>query len=55
MENAMTTTSSPNLELDGAYDPATRLKLTMAWLFVGIPLAWGVYQVVVKALALFRE
>ncbi|WP_375416509.1 hypothetical protein [uncultured Hymenobacter sp.] len=26
----------------------------LAWLFVGIPLAWGVSQTFIKALALFQ-
>ncbi|MGI4866922.1 MAG: MFS transporter small subunit [Janthinobacterium lividum] len=26
----------------------------LAWLFVGIPLAWGVSQTFIKALALFK-
>jgi hypothetical protein len=29
-------------------------RLIFAWAFVSIPLAWGVVQVAVKALALFR-
>ncbi|MEP6691583.1 MAG: hypothetical protein ABJD07_10525 [Gemmatimonadaceae bacterium] len=29
-------------------------RLIGAWLFVGIPFAYGVYQVVVKALVLLR-
>ncbi len=29
-------------------------KRIVAWLFVGIPLVWGVWQVVVKSLALFK-
>jgi hypothetical protein len=29
-------------------------KLTLAWLFVGIPLAWGVIQTCINALALFK-
>jgi hypothetical protein len=28
--------------------------LIFAWLFVGLPLAWGVVQTVVKATALFH-
>jgi len=28
--------------------------LVLAWLFVGIPLAWGVSQTFIKALALFK-
>jgi hypothetical protein len=33
---------------------AERVKLVLSWLFVGIPAAWGVAQVVVKSAALFR-
>jgi hypothetical protein len=33
---------------------ATRLALAGSWLLVSIPLAWGVYETVVKSLALFR-
>ena len=29
-------------------------SLVLAWLFVGIPLAWGVSQTFIKALALFK-
>jgi hypothetical protein len=28
-------------------------KLTLSWLLVGIPLAWGVYVTIVNALKLF--
>jgi hypothetical protein len=34
--------------------PGTRLALVASWLVVGVPAAWGVYQVVIRALALFR-
>jgi hypothetical protein len=30
------------------------LKLILAWGFVGIPLAWGVYQTLRNALKLFQ-
>lgn len=30
------------------------LKLILAWALVGIPLAWGVWQVFKKSLDLFR-
>jgi hypothetical protein len=30
------------------------LKLVLAWGFVGIPLAWGVYETVLNALKLFQ-
>lgn len=32
----------------------TRLKLIVAWLLVGIPLAWGVFHSVKRSLPLFR-
>ncbi len=28
--------------------------VALAWLLVGIPLAWGVYQTFIKSLALFQ-
>ncbi len=28
--------------------------LVFAWLFVGLPLAWGVWQTLIKSLALFH-
>jgi hypothetical protein len=33
---------------------SSRLAITLAWLAVGLPLAWGVSQTIVKSLALFR-
>jgi hypothetical protein len=30
------------------------LKLVLAWLFVGIPLTWGVVQTCINALPLFK-
>jgi hypothetical protein len=30
------------------------LRLAIAWIFVGVPLLWGVSQVVVKSMALFQ-
>lgn len=32
----------------------THLQLAAAWALVGAPLAWGVWQVVKKSMALFR-
>ena len=34
--------------------PASHVSVILAWLAVGIPLAWGVEQTIVKALALFN-
>ena len=30
------------------------LRLALSWALVGLPLVWGVWQVVVKSLDLFR-
>jgi hypothetical protein len=38
----------------GAPGPGLTGKLVVAWLIVGVPLVWGVWQVVHKSLALFR-
>lgn len=32
-----------------------RWRLVAAWLVVGIPAAWGVWQVVQRSMALFRS
>ena len=34
-------------------DSSMKMKLFLAWGFVGIPLAWGVYVTIVNALKLF--
>ncbi len=34
--------------------PRNLLKLVLAWAWVGIPAAWGVGQVAIKSLALFK-
>ncbi|WP_197273983.1 hypothetical protein [Hymenobacter sp. DG25A] len=34
--------------------PTSTLKLVLAWLYVGIPLLWGVSQTFIKALDLFK-
>jgi hypothetical protein len=31
-----------------------RWRLVLAWLVVGLPAAWGVWQVVQRSMALFR-
>ena len=33
----------------------SRIKLILVWLWVGIPLAWGVYQSVKKSAPLFSS
>lgn len=37
-----------------ARDAGETARLVVAWLWVGIPAAWGIYHVVVDALKLFR-
>jgi hypothetical protein len=32
---------------------SSRVTIALAWLAVGLPLAWGVSQTIVKSLALF--
>jgi len=38
----------------GSPGPTSTGALVLAWLIVGVPLVWGVSQVVIKSLALFR-
>jgi uncharacterized membrane protein len=38
----------------GAQDSMVALKLVVAWAIVGVPLAWGVWKVVLNALKLFK-
>jgi len=33
---------------------ANTLKLVLAWSFVGIPLAWGIYKTLANAVLLFH-
>jgi hypothetical protein len=35
-------------------DGSMKLKLILAWGFVGIPLAWGVIQTIANAMKLFQ-
>jgi uncharacterized membrane protein len=37
-----------------AQDSMLGVKLVVAWAIVGIPLAWGVWKVVLNALKLFK-
>ena len=39
---------------DAPADPQATVKLLVAWLVVGLPAAWGIWQVFVKSLALFK-
>jgi hypothetical protein len=43
-----------NTTIDHSSRTRNALKLTLAWLAVGVPLLWGVVQTIGKALALFR-
>ncbi|MBD2770396.1 hypothetical protein IC235_21125 [Hymenobacter sp. BT664] len=46
--NPQPTSSAPDT------DTSSGGSVVLAWLFVGIPLAWGVSQTFIKALALFK-
>jgi hypothetical protein len=35
-------------------DSSMKLKVLLAWGFVGIPLAWGVIQTLINAMKLFQ-
>ena len=38
----------------GSQDSMLGIKLVIAWAIVGVPLAWGVWKVVLSALKLFK-
>ncbi|SHL67038.1 MFS transporter small subunit [Hymenobacter psychrotolerans] len=42
------------LTSDSNAAPSSTGAVAFAWLFVGIPLVWGVSQTFIKALALFQ-
>ncbi|HEX8330764.1 MAG TPA: hypothetical protein VF629_24750 [Hymenobacter sp.] len=44
----------PNSSAPANTEPSSTASVVIAWLFVGIPLAWGVSQTFIKALALFK-
>jgi hypothetical protein len=48
----MPETSSPP---PAGANAASPLQLVFSWLFVGIPLAWGVWEVAAKSLDLFTK
>jgi len=35
-------------------DSSIKVKLVLAWGFVGIPLAWGVIQTIINSMKLFQ-
>ena len=48
----MSQRSSDHGEHHGSEIPTSTLVITLAWLLVGIPLAYGLWQTLVKAFAL---
>jgi hypothetical protein len=46
---------APTADNSSSGDPMGVLKLALSWLFVGIPLAWGVWKVIHTSLDLFRK
>lgn len=49
--NPQPNSSAPNTAVA---DTGSGGSAVLAWLFVGIPLAWGVSQTFIKALTLFK-
>lgn len=43
-----------NQAVPASTEPSSTASLAIAWLFVGVPLVWGVAQTFIKALALFN-
>ena len=50
--NNMTRDERPSI-IDGT-PSKDGFKLALSWLWVGAPLAWGIFSTVVKSLALFK-
>ena len=50
----MTTSPDPRREPNAAPTNPNLGLLLFSWLFVGVPLAWGVFQTVIKSMALFK-
>lgn len=46
--------AQPDSSTNAAAEASSGGSLALAWLFVGVPLAWGVSQTFIKALALFN-
>ena len=46
--------SPPRPPADPPVPAGTGLRLALSWGLVSVPLVWGVYQTVVKSLALFE-
>ena len=44
----------PNSASPVVTEASTSGSVILAWLFVGVPLVWGVSQTFIKALALFK-
>ena len=44
----------PNSYPNTNEEPSSTASLALSWLFVGVPLLWGVSQTFIKALALFK-
>ena len=50
----MNTRATDNTTSDVPASGGQTALLVIAWLWVGIPLLWGVYQTLMKSLPLFR-
>lgn len=51
----MTQPTTPEMNPIPSHIPTHhRLLLMISWLWVGVPLAWGVYSTLMKSLVLFK-
>jgi len=50
----MTTQPRSPEQPEASQKPSSAGLLVFAWLFVGVPLAWGVMQTIIKSMALFH-
>ncbi len=54
MDAQMNTTSTTSATSATTRTDSNAVILALAWLAVGLPLLWGVYETFLKAVALFR-
>lgn len=47
-------TPNPNTTAPATTDEKAGGSAVLAWLYVGVPLLWGISQTFIKALALFK-
>ncbi len=46
--------NSKEIKVDNGNQTSSSATVIFMWLLVGVPLVWGVYQTLIKSLALFQ-